>query len=258
MNSNLRLALDLADIADRITMDRFRASDLVVETKPDGTAVTDADGAVERALRAHLAETRPDHAVLGEEYGLSGDSRWSWYLDPIDGTGSFLAGEPEWYTLIALVRNGVPVVGVASAPALGSRWWAARGEGAFRDGRRLRVSTTEHLAEATASDDWNRTLERGVTEHPLTRIEAACARVRPHAELGALAVAEGESDITIGDGEPWDDAPVKVIVEEAGGRFTDVDGTDALDTGHSLITNGRLHAEALALLADGNRAVPLR
>ncbi len=254
MNADLRLALELADIADRIAMGRFRASDLEVEIKPDGSPVTDADGTVERALRARLAQARPDHAILGEELGASGDSHWRWHLDPIDGTGSFLDGNLEWYVLIALVHDGVPVLGIASAPALGGRWWAARGEGAFSNGRRLLVSATERLSEATLSDDWHRTLERGVTGEPINRIAAACARVRPYAESCVLAVAEAECDIALGvGGYPWDHACLKVIVEEAGGRFTDLRGTDAIDTGDCLASNGRLHEEALALLAGGIR-----
>ncbi|HEY6397674.1 MAG TPA: inositol monophosphatase family protein [Solirubrobacteraceae bacterium] len=254
MNDDLPLALELADIADRIAMSRFRASDLEVEIKPDGSPVTDADGTIERDLRVRLAEARPDHAVLGEEFGASGDSPWCWHLDPIDGTGSFLAGKPEWYVLIALVHDGVPILGVASAPALDSRWWAARGQGAFRDGRRLRVSATRRLAEATLGDDWHRTLERGLTGQPINRIAAACARVRPYAESCVLAVAEAESDIALGvGGYPWDHAALKVIVEEAGGRFTDLHGSDAIDTRHCLASNGRLHEEALAILADGIR-----
>jgi histidinol-phosphatase len=255
MNADLRLALELADIADRLAMGRFRASDLVVEIKPDGSPVTDADRLVERALRERLANARPDHAILGEELGGSGDSPWSWHLDPIDGTGSFLAGNPVWYTLIALVHDGVPLVGVASAPALGTRWWAARGQGAFHDGRGLHVSATTRLAEATISDDWRRTLELGLPGQPIHRIAAACARVRPHDGHWSLAVAEADSDITVGvGGYAWDHAPLKVIVEEAGGRFTDLDGTEAIDTGHALVSNGHLHEEALALLADGTRA----
>jgi histidinol-phosphatase len=252
MNADLRLALELADIADRIAMSRFRASDLEVETKPDGSPVTDADGTIERALRERLAHARRDHAILGEELGATGESPWSWYLDPIDGTGSFLAGGLDWYALIALVHDGVPLIGVASAPALDRRWWASRGEGAFGDGRRLRVSATDRLAEATISDDWHHTLERGLTGQPINRIAAACARVRPYVPPGVLAVAEAESDIALGvGGYPWDHAPLKVIVEEAGGRFTDLRGTDAIDTRHCLLSNGHLHDDALALLADG-------
>ncbi len=254
MNAHLRLALELADIADRIAMSRFRATDLEVETKPDGSPVTDADGTIERVLRARLADARPDHAVLGEELGASGDSPWCWHLDPIDGTGTFVAGDPEWYALIALVHDGVPLLGVASAPALGSRWWAARGEGAIRDSRRLRVSATARLSEATLGDDWHRTLERGVTGQPINRIAAVCARIRAHTGISVLAVADAESDIALGvGGYPWDHAPLKVIVEEAGGRFTDLHGSDAIDTRHCLASNGRLHEEAVAILADGIR-----
>lgn len=252
MNDDLRLAIELADLADGIAMSRFRASDLEIETKPDGSPVTDADGAVERALRARLNEIRPADAVVGEELGGSAEAPRCWYLDPIDGTSRFLAGEPEWYVLIALVLEGVPVAAVASAPALATRWRAARGEGAFRDGRPIRVSQTARLADATISDDWRGTLEREVPGEPLTKLAARCARVRPRNGHSMLALAEGQCDVFVGTGGfAWDYAPMNVIVEEAGGRFTDLSGADAIDTGHALVSNGLLHDEALAVLADG-------
>ncbi len=251
VNAELCLALELADVADRIAMSRFRADDLIVQTKPDGSPVTDADELTERALRGHLAEARPSHAILGEELGASGDSAWCWYLDPIDGTGMFLAGDPHWYSLIALVHLGVPVIGVASAAALGSRWWASRGEGTYRDGRRLQVSTTERLAEATINDDWRGTLARRVPGEPIARLAAHCGHVRPREGHPWLALADGECDVSVGvGGFAWDHAPLKVIVEEAGGRFTDLHGTGAIDIRDALVSNGLLHEEALRILSD--------
>src|SRR5262249_15718347 len=141
VHTDLSLALELADLADAITLPRFRAADLVVDTKPDLTPVSEADRAVERAIRERLAAERPDEPVLGEEGGgdVGGGGRWS--VDPIDATKNYVRGIPIYATLIALERSGEPTVGVVSAPALGRRWWAARGEGAFADdGRRLRVS----------------------------------------------------------------------------------------------------------------------
>src|SRR6476646_10460542 len=125
--TDLDLAHSLADIADRISLSRFRARDLQVDTKPDLTPVSDADRAVEQALRGELAATRPGDAVCGEEFGLSGDSPRQWVIDPIDGTKNYVRGVPVWATLIALLDDGDPVVGMVSAPALGRRWWAARG-----------------------------------------------------------------------------------------------------------------------------------
>src|SRR5882672_7820547 len=148
--ADLDFALSLADLADSLSLPRFRALDLRVDTKADLTPVTDADRTVERALRERIAAERPGETVLGEEEGdEGGDVRW--ILDPIDGTKNFSRGIPVWATLIALEREGRVVCGVASAPALGYRWWAARGEGAWRDGDRLHVSGVESLEDATVS-----------------------------------------------------------------------------------------------------------
>src|SRR3954447_13948610 len=150
MNADLAYALELADAADGVTLPRFRAADLHVETKPDLTPVTDADRATEGMLRARIARDRPGEGVLGEEEGDDA-TEVRWIVDPIDGTRNFSRGIPVWATLIALEREGQIVCGVASAPALGRRWWAARGEGAYRDGERISVSTVRQLAHATVS-----------------------------------------------------------------------------------------------------------
>ena len=131
LSDDLALALALAANADLISLDRFHALDLVVTTKPDRTPVTDADQAVERSIRAGIEAARPGDSILGEEYGTEGDSNRQWIIDPIDGTANFLRGVPIWGTLIALAIDGVPVVGVVSSPALGKRWWAAQGHGAW-------------------------------------------------------------------------------------------------------------------------------
>src|SRR6266498_18738 len=148
---DLALALRLADLADGITMERFRAEDLVIETKPDLTPVTEADRAVEELLRKHLAAERPGHLVVGEELGADGPGgpgSARWIIDPIDATKNYLRGIPVFATLIALERDGALALGVASAPALGRRWWAARGEGAFANGAPIRVSRVARLADA--------------------------------------------------------------------------------------------------------------
>ncbi len=154
----LPVALELADTADDLAVAAFRGAELAVERKADGSPVSDADLAVERALRKLLARARPDHGVVGEEDAGTAGARWCWYLDPIDGTSRFIAGDPRWYTLIGLVLGETVMVGVASAPALGLRWWAVRGAGAFCNGRRIAVSETRTLAEATINDDWRETL----------------------------------------------------------------------------------------------------
>ena len=256
--ADLELALALADAADAICAPRFRASDLAVETKPDGSPVTDADRAVEDALRRRLHELRPRDAVVGEERGTGGpggtggargaggESERCWYLDPIDGTANFVAGDPEWYVLISLAVGGRAAVGVASAPALGERWWAARGLGAFRDGTPVHVSDCAELASATVTDDWHRTLATGTRAHPLVTLADAAAAVRLHRGYSHLVVAAGAADVALGiGGSAWDFAPTKVIVEEAGGRFTDIEGRDTFTQGSALASNGRLHDQAL-------------
>jgi histidinol-phosphatase len=252
LDAELALALRLADAADAITLPRYRAADLSVRHKADATEVTDADTASEAAMRALLARERPDHAVLGEEEGLIGDpdavSRW--ILDPIDGTASFVRGLPIWGTLIALEHDGEIVVGVASAPALGRRWWAARSKGAFSDHGAMRVSTVDRIEDAqlghASISSWR--------EHGHGPQFAALAdRVWRSRGVGDfwmhVLVAEGVFDIAA---EPivslWDLAAVKPIVEEAGGRFTDLAGEARADGGSALSTNGLLHDAALAAL----------
>jgi len=254
--SELCLALELADMADDLAMARFGAADLAVDIKSDGSPVTDADVEIERALRARLSSVRPDHEVVGEEQGSRGTSDCRWYLDPIDGTSRFTAGDPRWYTFVALARRSEVMVGVASAPALGRRWWAVRGAGAFRNGERLTVSKTETLAEATVNDDWRETLRHGIEDRPLSKLARGAARVRPHDGHSYLAVAGGDGDVAAGvGGGPWDYAAVKLIVEEAGGRFTDLDGRDSFTNGHALVTNGLIHQEALETVAHADNAL---
>jgi histidinol-phosphatase len=245
------LALELADTADELATRRFGAAGLVVGAKPDGSPVTDADLAIERAVRGRLALARPDHGVVGEENGsTAGRADWCWYVDPIDGTSRFAVGDPRWYTLLGVARDGNLMAAVASAPALGRRWWAARGAGSFCNGQRVAVSQAATLAEAAINDDWRGTLQHGVSDRPLSQIASSCARVRPHTGHSYLAVAQGEGDVAAGvGGGPWDYAAVKLIVEEAGGRFTDLYGNDSFAAGTALVSNGLVHDEALAVLA---------
>jgi histidinol-phosphatase len=253
ITEGLALALELADIADVITMDRFRAVDLVVETKPDLTPVSEADQAVERALREDLAKHAPGHGVLGEEYGdeiASGDFRW--VIDPIDGTKSYVRGVPVWATLIALEHRGVPVVGVASAPALGTRWWAGRGLGAFRDGTRIRVSGVRDIADAQISFAWD-TRERfeadGLGDRMLD-LAHQCWRLRGLGDFWQhMLVAEGAFDISI---DPvvsyWDAAALLPIIEEAGGSWSTTDGSRPALPESFVCTNGLVHDAVIAAL----------
>jgi histidinol-phosphatase len=261
---DLALALELADACDAITLGRYGAADLAVETKADATPVSEADLGAEEAVRARLAQERPQDAVLGEEYGSSesdpahpGGRRW--IIDPIDGTKNYVRGIPVWATLLALEEAGEPSVAVVSAPALGRRWWGSRGDGAFmRDGlsngpRRLGVSRVRELGDAQVSfgdlEEW-RTTER--LDRMLALVEQ-CGRSRGLGDFWSyMLVAEGAVDIGL---DPvatlWDLAAMQLIVEEAGGRFTDLGGRRTADGGDAIATNGLLHEAALALVGRG-------
>jgi histidinol-phosphatase len=258
VDPDLELALHMADIADDLTMDRFQAADLQVQRKPDRTPVTDADTATEDALRTVLAEQRRGDAVLGEERGQHGDAAGAgrgWLLDPIDGTKNYSRGVPVWATLIALTEHGVPKVGVVSAPALSSRWWACLGGGAWvrhrhDEHRRLTVSGVSNLADAylstTELSTWR---DLGALERYL-KLAQQCWVVRAFGDFWQhMLVAEGVIDIGIdAEANPWDLAAVQLIVTEAGGRFSDLSGADRFDGGSGISSNGLLHDSALSLL----------
>ncbi|MDJ0334589.1 histidinol-phosphatase [Salinibacterium sp. G-O1] len=248
LSDDLALALALASDADLISLDRFRAVDLVVTTKPDRTPVTDADQAVERSIRSGIEAARPTDSILGEEYGTEGDSRRQWIIDPIDGTANFLRGVPIWGTLISLAIDGVPVVGVVSSPALGKRWWAATGHGAWAqaDGekaRQIRVSAVSELSDASLSYN---SITGWDDEGRLDDIVALTRQVWRSRAIGDMwsymLVAEGAIDV-VGefDLKPYDMAALIPIITEAGGRFTSVDGVDGPWNGSALATNGLLH-----------------
>lgn len=250
MNQDLQLALQLADIADAISLDRFQADDLSIETKPDMTPVSDADRAVEEAIRKHLDVERPSHSVVGEEMGAQGDSPWRWIIDPIDGTKNYVRGVPVWATLIALEHDGQVVAGVASAPAMRRRWWASRGSGAFCDGRPIHVSGVRTLADASLSHSSIESWRDHRFEHGFDALTRRVWRTRGFGDFWHhLLVAEGAVDVAV---EPevtlWDLAALQVIVEEAGGRFTDLSGTPTPAGGNVLTTNGHLHDASLAVI----------
>jgi histidinol phosphatase-like enzyme (inositol monophosphatase family) len=257
-SDDLRLAHVLADAADDITTRRFRALDLHVETKPDLTPVSDADRAVEDQIRGTLKRARPRDAVIGEEYGRTGYGPRCWVIDPIDATKNFVRGVPVWATLIALMEGDEVVVGLVSAPSLSRRWWAARDGGAWT-GRslakasRLEVSSVTRLADASLSfsslSGWE---EQGRLENfmDLTR---SVWRTRAFGDFWShMMVAEGAVDISA---EPevslWDLAALQVIVEEAGGIFTDLTGVPGPDGGSVVCSNGHLHSEVLRTLGGG-------
>ena len=279
LTSDLALALELADLADAVSIGRFRAIDLDVQTKPDRSPVTEADLAVERAIRERISAARPDDGILGEEFGTEGDGTRQWIIDPIDGTANFLRGVPVWGTLISLAIDGVPVVGVASAPAMGRRWWAATSLGAWTTtsaaeagasvagasdaeaaggdasvpgARRLQVSGVASLADASLSFQ---SLAQWRDAGYLDRLLALSERVwrdRAYGDLWSyMLLAEGLIDITGEfDVKPYDLAALIPIVEEAGGRFTAITGEHGPWHGSALATNGALHDEVLAALAD--------
>jgi histidinol-phosphatase len=254
MADDLELALHLAEVADQMTMDRFGALDLLIETKPDLTPVTEADRAVEQRLRAMIAEARPQDGVLGEEFGSSGsaDGR-QWIIDPIDGTKNYVRGVPVWATLIALVQHDEVVVGVISAPALVRRWWAGRGLGAWgqalgKEPVRLQASGVRSLADASLS--FSDAIGWGSSAAGLVALQEQTWRQRGYGDFWShMLVAEGAVDIaTEPELGPWDIAAIVPIVTEAGGRISAMDGRAPLVGGSAVTTNAYLHDEVLALL----------
>jgi histidinol-phosphatase len=257
VNRELAFALQLADMADAVTIDRFRARDLAVDTKPDLTPVSDADRAVEEALGRRLAAERPSHAVIGEETGHHRGSAgahdgWRWLIDPIDGTKNYVRGIPVFATLLALQHDGETVVGVVSAPALGRRWWAARGEGAYADGAPIHVSGVTALDDTLLSYDEPVAFDRRGLAPAFLALAARCWRVRAFSDFWAhTLVAEGAVDVAVhveAGLQPWDLAPVELIVQEAGGRFTDLSGAAPVDGDSAVSSNGLLHDTVLAAL----------
>jgi histidinol-phosphatase len=243
-SADLEFAQRLADAADGITLARFRALDLQVETKPDLTPVSEADKAAEEAIRELVASSGRGESVLGEEFGDDGGDA-KWIVDPIDGTKNYVRGLPVWATLLALSRDGEVVAGLVSAPALGRRWWAARGEGAFADGSRCRVSQVARLEDAVVST--TSPVESGAAWHSLAS-RAWAARAFSDFWQYCL-VAEGALEVA-SDPELklWDYAAVDLIVREAGGRCTTFAGA-APTPGESFVaTNGALHGAAVSLL----------
>jgi len=269
--SDLQLARELADMADAISMDRFRSVDLVVTVKPDMTPVSDADRAVETALRAAIADSRAGDSVRGEEFGVeqgaAGDSHRQWIIDPIDGTKNYVRGVPIWATLISLAIDGVPVVGVVSAPALGTRWWGATGQGAFVDerlgttqsgsdnvsrARRIHVSRVAELADASISLSGLTRWENAGKLPQFLALTREVWRTRDYGDMWPyMMVAEGLLEVSGEyDLQVYDMAALVPIVQEAGGTFTSVDGEEGPWHGSALATNGLLHDRVIAALAE--------
>jgi histidinol-phosphatase len=247
--ADLALALELADTADQISLQRFRALDLKVETKPDRSPVTDADKAVEAALKAILAKKVPTDALIGEEYGSSdGSTNRTWIIDPIDGTANYLRGVPVWATLIALSIDGKPTVSVVSAPALGRRWWAAPGIGAHTreiDGteRQIAVSGISELENASLSYNNLQLWDQSGKMPQLIALSRKIWRTRAYGDFWSyMLLAEGSVDIVAEhDLKIYDIAALVPVVELAGGKFSDLAGVLTAESSSVLATNGKLH-----------------
>ncbi|GAA1491560.1 inositol monophosphatase family protein [Brachybacterium sacelli] len=252
---DLRLAHVLADAVDQLTMSRFKAQDLEVSTKPDLTEVTDADTAAEKIVRSQLARSRSRDQVIGEEFGTTGASPRQWVIDPIDGTSNFVRGVPVWGTLIGLVEDGRPVVGLVSAPSLSRRWWGGHGVGSWTGSRinnasRLAVSHIDTLEEASLSYS----SLHGWADHDrlpqMLNLMQRFWRTRAYGDFWSyMLVAEGAVDAAC---EPelalHDMAALVPIVTEAGGRFTSLSGEEGPFGGSAVATNGLLHEEILEAL----------
>ncbi|WP_125106104.1 MULTISPECIES: inositol monophosphatase family protein [Gulosibacter] len=259
ITADLRLARQLADLADEISMRYFTARDLGVYVKEDRTHVTDGDRAVERAIRQRLEQERPSDSVFGEEYGTQGTSRRQWIIDPIDGTANFMRGVPIWATLISLVIDGRPEVGVVSAPALNRRWWGATGLGAYLDDdladsntatdRRIEVSGVESFDKAQISYGSLKYWQEEASVEPILELNKRAWRSRTVGDFWPyMLVAEGAFDLACEVGlQPYDLAALVPIIVEAGGTFTAIDGAEGPWHGTALATNGLLHEAALAL-----------
>ncbi len=254
---DLRLAHVLADDADALTTARFKALDLHVMTKPDLTPVTDADQAVEDGIRRTLSRARSRDAVLGEESGSAGSGQRRWVVDPIDGTKNFVRGVPVWATLIALMVEDEVVVGVVSAPQLNRRWWAMKDGGAWTGTSLLRatqiqVSDVSRIEDASLSyaslGGWE---ERGRLDDFLA-LSRRCWRTRAYGDFWSyMLVAEGSVDLAAEpELELYDMAALDIIVREAGGIFTSLDGEPGPLGGNALASNGKLHDQALAFLGS--------
>ena len=256
-DDDLRFAHVLADNADDITTRRFRALDLRVETKPDLTPVSDADHAAEDSLRNVLRRSRPRDAVLGEETGSTGHSQRRWVVDPIDGTKNYVRGVPVWATLIALMVDEEVVVGVASAPMLQRRWWASKDGGAWT-GRSLLKATECHVSDVSRLDDASLSYSSFTDWDEHDKLDAFLAlsrrvwRTRAYGDFWSyMLLAEGAVDLAAEpELELYDMAALDVIVREAGGRFSSLDGTPGPNGGNALASNGRLHDQALAFLGS--------
>lgn len=248
-SDELAFAEHLADTADAISVHHFRRAETGVRMKSDGTPVTEADEEIERVLRQEIASAFPEHDVLGEEEGSTGEGPARWILDPIDGTKNFSWGIPVWATLIALEVEAEIVCGVVSAPALGDRWTAARGGGARRNGDLIGVSDVRSLSDARIGFTSASSGDPGFRQ-AFERLLETAAHDRGLGDFyGHVLVASGSLDLMVEPYlRPWDIGPLLVLVEEAGGRLTDFSGNPGIYGVSCVTTNGLVHEEALTIL----------
>jgi len=247
MRDDLALALELADAADALTLPAFDRGPAVA-AKADGTPVTETDRRVERVLRERIAAARPEDAILGEELGEVGAGQRRWVLDPLDGTEWFARGIPLWGTLIALQEGDEPLVAVISAPPLRRRWWAAGGQGAFRDGERIHVSSVAVVEDAFVA---HANLYLGYEVDADALLHAARLSGGFESFLALMLCADGAVDAAFAPrGYLWDLLPAQLIVEEAGGRFTDLDGRRTAAGRGAVAANAVLHQDVLNRLSS--------
>ena len=249
----LQVALHASDDADAISLSGFTSRSFGVSRKADNSEVTDIDRATEQAIVASLTSARPDYSIYGEEFGTSGpaNAEATWVIDPIDGTTNFVRGVPVWATLIALVRNGVPELGVVSAPAMGFRWWATTGGGAFFNGTRIYASSTATISEAHVSTTPNAGWQAVGGIPKLVQLQTDALRARGFGDFWQhMLVAQGAIDVAVDviGLQPYDNAAIYPIVQEAGGTITDRFGNADWRADSSVSSNGVLHAEVIARL----------
>jgi histidinol-phosphatase len=249
----LQVALHASDAADAISLSGFTSRSFGVTRKADNSEVTDIDRATEQAIVASLNSARPDYGIYGEEFGTSGpaNAEATWVIDPIDGTTNFVRGVPVWATLIALVRNGVPELGVVSAPAMGFRWWATSGGGAFFNGTRIYASSTAAVSEAHVSTTPNAGWQAVGGIPKLVQLQTDALRARGFGDFWQhMLVAQGAIDVAVDviGLQPYDNAAIYPIVQEAGGTITDRFGNADWQADSSVSSNGVLHTEVIARL----------
>ena len=253
LQEDFALAVRATDAADKISLAGFTSRQFGVSRKADNSEVTEIDRATEQAIIKVLTAERPDYSIYGEEFGVSGpaDAEYQWVIDPIDGTTNFVRGVPVWATLIALVHNGVPVLGVVSAPSMGFRWWATTGGGAFFNGTLIYASSTAAVSEAHVSTTPNAGWQAVGGIPKLVQLQTDALRARGFGDFWQhMLVAQGAIDVAVDviGLQPYDNAAIYPIVQEAGGTITDRFGNADWQADSSVSSNGVLHAEVIARL----------